>query len=81
MNQVNVFDIFKQMNQEDTDNKTSQLCVSPYFISANKVKQGAHITMGVDEQMMYDAFNNKRKMLLLCIDNEAYERIKSELEK
>jgi len=67
-----LFQVLDEMNVEDGKNKTSLVSVSPHFISADKVKQGAKICMGAEEHVIMDLWNEKSMAVLLIIDKAEY---------
>lgn len=70
--QKRMFEILDEMNLEDTDKGTRLVSISTSFISADKVKQGAKISIGADEQALYDLMNDKVVPLLVLVDKEEY---------
>jgi hypothetical protein len=48
------------------------VAVSVSFISADKVKQGAKISMGTDEQSMFDIISEKAMPILIVVDRSEY---------
>ncbi len=67
-----LFEVLDDMNQSDTENKTKLVAVSNAFVSGNKVKAGAHITMGAEESCLLDLLSGKAIALLLVVDKEEY---------
>jgi len=67
-----LFQILDDMNVLDGEQLTRKVAISNSFVSANKVKAGAHITIGADEQSMHDLVNEKAIAILLIIDKEEY---------
>lgn len=72
MKKRRLFEILDEMNMADTNNKTRTVAISNHFISADKVKQGAKICIGADEQCLYDLMNNKAMAVLLIVNKEEY---------
>lgn len=68
-----MFVVLSEMNQHDIDNNTSTLQVSGSFVSANKVKQGAHVTMGVPESCLFDIMNDNVIPVLMLIDRKEWD--------
>lgn len=66
------FEILDDMNQSDTEKGTATVGVVNSFVSANKVKAGAHITMGAPEQAIWDIESGKVIPILLLVDAEDY---------
>lgn len=67
-----LFEVLDEMNQDDTKNNTRLVAVSNAFVSGNKVKQGAIISMGTTEQCLLDLLTDKYIALLLVVDKEEY---------
>lgn len=74
----NIFEILGEMHSHDIKHDTRFIAVSPHFISADKVSQGAKITMGADEQSLYNIMNDKVIPLLILVDKEEYAKRKIE---
>lgn len=73
--------IFQKMhilNQMDEKNKTAHCSVFNELVSANMVKAGGHVTMGVDRGTFMEITLNpeKRAVLLIAIDREQFDSIK-----
>jgi hypothetical protein len=73
--------IFQKMhilNQMDEQNKTKHCGIFNQLVSADMVKAGGHVTMGVDrETFMEIALDpEKRAVLLIAIDREQLDAIK-----
>lgn len=47
------------------------------FVEGQKVKQGAHITMGADESALYGLMNEKYIPVLFFINKEQYKLLSS----
>lgn len=72
-----LFQVLDDMNVHDAEHKTKFVGVSGAFISADKVKQGAKISMGAEESVLFDLVSGKSIAILLIIDrNEYSKRIK-----
>lgn len=69
------FQILDEMNQDDTKNGTRLVSVSNTFVSGNKVKQGAKITMGTELSGLMDIMNEKVIPVLVLVDKEEYFKI------
>lgn len=69
-----MFDVFKKMNEYDTENGASTLGVCNELVSANKVKNGGHVTIGVPESVVMDLMFDGKIVVLLVIDKEAYDK-------
>lgn len=80
MDNVNVFDILKEMNQGDITNSTRTLALSNTFISGKTVKQGAIIEMGVEASFLADIMIGKSRAVVMIIDNQEYDKAKKRLE-
>lgn len=66
------FQVLDEMNQQDAENGTKLVSVSPHFVSGNKVKQGAHITMGIHESALIDLMAETHIAILVVIDKKEY---------
>ena len=69
-----LFEVLDEMNLADVENGTRLVSLSNILISADKVKQGASIKMGADEQCLYDLMNGKAIAILLIVDKEEYHK-------
>lgn len=67
-----MFEILDEMNLDDVKNNTRLVAISNMLISADKVKQGAKISMGADEQVLYDLMNEKVIPVLILVDKDEY---------
>lgn len=67
-----MFQILDEMNQDDTANKTRLVEVGNHFISANKVKGGAKIAMGMPESCLFDLMDDSKIPLLILVDKKEY---------
>lgn len=77
--QKRLFQILDEMNVNDSNNRTATVGLCNSFISADKVKQGGIVTMGVPEEVVMDLFlGNKKIPILLIIDKKEYDRISNE---
>ncbi len=74
-----LFEIFDDMNQDDEKNKTAHLAVSGNFISADKVKGGAKISMGVEESYLHDLMNDKVMPILIMVNKQEYNKRKGKV--
>lgn len=72
--QKNPFDVLKEMNQHDIDHGTRLVSVSNNFISADKVKGGCKLSMGLPESVLYDIMNGKVAPILMIVDKEEYDK-------
>lgn len=79
MNKENkrLFQTLDEMNVADGENNTGNVGICNFLVSANKTKQGGHVTMGVPESVVLDlVLNPKKKMcLLLVIEKSEYEKV------
>ena len=69
-----LFEVLDEMNEHDTNNGTSYIAVGSNFISADKVKQGAKISMGAEPHNITNIATGKTLPVLLLIDAEEYKR-------
>lgn len=67
-----MFEILDEMNLDDVENDTRLVSISNTLISADKVKQGAKISMGADEKSLFDLMDDKVIPLLILVDKEEY---------
>lgn len=74
-----LFQILDEMNMNDEKNGTATCGFCYSFVSANKVKAGGHVTMGVPENVVMDLIFNKGKIpILLILDKAEYDKISKE---
>ncbi|AIM37391.1 hypothetical protein KO02_12335 [Sphingobacterium sp. ML3W] len=71
-----IWDRFKELNEADGENGTHNLALSNAFVSGNKVKQGAHITMGAEFSSLVEIMEDKVRPILLLINWEEFEKTK-----
>lgn len=71
-----MFQVLDEMNHDDTKNKTEFVKVSNHFISGDKIKQGAKISMGADEQSLFDIASEKYIPILILVDIAEYQKRK-----
>lgn len=70
-----LFSVLDEMNLEDCEKGTSLVKISITFISADKVKQGGRVVMGVDEQALMDlVLDEVIPVLILVNKNEYFKR-------
>jgi hypothetical protein len=67
-----LFQVLDDMNVEDTTNGTGTVGVCGDFISADKVKAGAKISMGAPESALFDIISGKVIPVLLLVDKDEY---------
>lgn len=67
-----MFQVFDEMNLDDTANGTSKLKLSNTLISANKVKQGGSLSFGVDEATLMDIIADNVVAVVVIVDKEDY---------
>lgn len=75
---MRVFEILDAINQNDTENKTRNLLLSPHFVRAKKTGQGAEITMGVDDETLHKLMDPSSGFspFLVVVNMLEYQRIK-----
>jgi hypothetical protein len=78
MSNKRMFQILDEMNLHDVDNDTKLVKLSNTFISADKVKQGAKISMGADEESLFDLASEKYIPILIMVDKAEYFKRKNE---
>lgn len=72
-----LFQVLDEMNVEDIEKGTRLVEVSSNLISANTIKQGGKITMGVPQQTIMDlTLENKIPVLLMVDKDEYFKRMK-----
>lgn len=69
-----LFQILDEMNQEDAANNTRMVEVGANFISGEKVKAGAKITMGAPESSLYDIISENKMAVLILVDKKEYSK-------
>ena len=74
MSKKSIFEILDQMNLDDIKNETRTVAISNSFISADKVKQGAKVAMGVDMKCLLDLMSDKVMPILLLVDKYEYKK-------
>lgn len=67
-----VFEILDEMNLDDVKNSTGLVRVSNAFISADKIKQGGKVSVGVDEQAMIDLLSGKVIPVLILVNKDEF---------
>lgn len=67
-----IFEILDEMNLDDVINGTRLVGISNTLVSADKVKQGGKVSMGVDEKALYDLIDGKVLPILVLVDKEEY---------
>lgn len=69
-----LFQVLDELNQEDAENGTQLVKVSPHFTDAKKVKLGAKITMGAEEAALYEIMNEEVVPLLVLVNKKEYQK-------
>lgn len=67
-----LFQVLDEMNLEDIENSTSMVEVGSNFISADKVKGGAKISMGMPESALMAIIQDEKIPILLLVDKKEY---------
>ncbi len=67
-----MFEILDEMNLDDVRNGTGLVKISNIFISADKVKQGGKVSMGVDEQVLMDIVVDEVIPVLILVNKSEY---------
>jgi len=67
-----MFQILDEMNLDDVKNNTRLVSISNTLISADKIKQGSKISIGADEQALYDLITEKVIPVLILVDKTEY---------
>jgi len=73
-----LFEVFDIMNQNDSEKGTKTLSVSTSLVGTNKVRQGAIVQMGVDEETMMNLVTEKSIAILVVVDREEYSKLSKE---
>jgi len=71
-----LFQVLDEMNILDIKNGGRLVEASGNFISADKIKQGAKISMGTPEHSLNEIMTGKKIPVLLLIDAEEYNKRK-----
>ena len=66
------FEVLDEMNKHDIEHSTKLVSVSFDFVSGNKVKQGAKITMGTEFSGLVDLWNDDVIPVLMLVDKKEY---------
>jgi len=72
MENKRMFQILDEMNLSDVENNTQLVKISNSLISADKVKQGAKISMGADVQSFFDLASDNYIPILVMVDKKEY---------
>ena len=67
-----MFEIWDDMNLGDVANGTKHIRISNILLQVKKVKAGAEVTMGVDENVMNDLLGYKSIPILVIVDRDEY---------
>jgi len=70
----NVFDIFKEIKEDDTTNGTSNLGLCTEVIELKEVKAGCKITIGAPAGTTNSVGRGDKMAVLLLIDRETYKK-------
>lgn len=73
-----LFQILDELNYGDEKNGTSHVGVCNGMISANMTPKGTKVVMGAPAEVINDLMSGKTIPLLLLVNREQYEKIKSE---
>ena len=72
MTKKRLFEVLDDMNVIDTEKGSRLVEVSSNLISANTIKQGGKIVMGVPQGSIMDLTLEKKIPVLLMVDKEEY---------
>lgn len=75
MEKKRLFQILDDMNVTDIENGTRLVSVSSNLISADTIKQGCKITMGVPLGTVNDLMTDKVMPVLLLVDKATYFKL------
>ena len=67
------FEVMQEMSDVNED-----ISMSPHFVSAVKCKQGAHVTMGIDEAALFKLMNNESICALYIINKDQFFKRKNQ---
>lgn len=67
-----MFEILDEMNLDDVKNSTCLVRVSNALMSADKIKRGGKVVMGVDEQALMDLVADEVVPVLILVNKNEY---------
>lgn len=67
-----MFEVIDEMNLSDMENDTFLIKTSANLLSAEKVKQGAKLTIAIDAQCMDEIAFEKSMAVLVIVDKDEY---------
>lgn len=77
-----LFEILDIMNQNDVKNETQTVEVFNQIVGGNMSKNNAKLSIGIDRESFQNIIIKKNKIsILLVIDREEYEKLKSDTAK
>ncbi len=74
MEKKRLFEVLDEMNLDDCKENKSLVAVSNNFISGDKVKAGAKISMGVEESVLFKLAAGTHTALLIIVDQNEYNK-------
>jgi hypothetical protein len=74
---MKMFEAFKTMHEEDCKNNTITIGVCDHLISANTVKGGGQVSVGVPHNEVIKIMSGERLVVLLLIDKKEYSELTS----
>jgi len=63
---------------QEMSDANEDISMSPHFVSAVSCKQGAHVTMGVDEASLYKLMNNESICAIYIINKDQFFKRKNQ---
>ena len=77
-----LFQTLDEMNVNDINNKTQTVVVFNQVVGGNMNKNNAKLTIGLDSESFQNIIIKKTHIpILLVIDSEEYEKLKSAIQK
>lgn len=67
-----IFEILDEMNQDDIKNDTQLIELGNSFVSAEKVKAGCTVTMGMPESSLYKLMDESKIPIIVLVDKKEY---------
>ena len=67
-----MFQILDNMNMDDIENGTNLIELGNVFVSAEKVKAGCTITMGMHENALHQLMDDSKIPIIVLVDKKEY---------
>jgi len=71
-----LFQVLDEMNQNDEANKTATCACCFDMVSANTVRHGGHVTMGVPDEAIIKIMHGEYKPMLVLLNMAEYNKLK-----